>query len=59
LAPQGSENADVVAGFATSAAETGASILKIMETTRHKSVDVLAAYVSRGGVLVNSRRHLR
>jgi hypothetical protein len=35
------------AGFATSAAETGASILKIMETTRHKSVDVLAAYVRR------------
>ena len=31
------------AGFATSAAETGASILKIMETTRYKSVDVLAA----------------
>jgi site-specific recombinase XerD len=36
------------AGFATSAAEIGASILKIMETTRHKSVDVLAAYVRRG-----------
>jgi integrase len=35
------------AGFATSAAETGASVLKIMETTRHKSVDVLAAYVRR------------
>jgi site-specific recombinase XerD len=34
-------------GFATSAAETGASILKIMETTRHKSVDVLAGYVRR------------
>jgi hypothetical protein len=35
------------AGFATSAAETGASILKIMGTKRHKSVDVLAAYVRR------------
>jgi integrase len=35
------------AGFVTSAAETGASILKIMETTRHKSVDVLAGYVRR------------
>jgi hypothetical protein len=34
-------------GFVTSAAETGASILKIMGTTRHKSVDVLAAYVRR------------
>jgi integrase len=35
------------AGFATSAAETGALVLKIMETTRHRSVDVLAAYVRR------------
>src|SRR5262249_2597658 len=35
------------AGFAASAAETGASILKIVETTRHKSVDMLAAYVRR------------
>ena len=35
------------AGFVTSAAETGASILKIQETSRHKSVDVLAAYVRR------------
>jgi hypothetical protein len=35
------------AGFVTSAAETGASILKIQETRRHKSVDVLAAYVRR------------
>jgi integrase len=30
------------AGFATSGAETGASVLKIMETTRHKSVGVVA-----------------
>jgi site-specific recombinase XerD len=35
------------AGFATSAAESGASVLKIMETTRHRSVDVLAGYVRR------------
>jgi integrase len=35
------------AGFATSAAETGASIPKIMKTTRHKSVDMRAAYVRR------------
>jgi site-specific recombinase XerD len=35
------------AGFVTSAAETGASVLKIQETSRHKSVDVLAAYVRR------------
>ena len=35
------------AGFVTSAAETGASVLKIQETSRHKSVDVLAGYVRR------------
>jgi hypothetical protein len=37
----------LTAGFATSAAETGASVLTIMETTRHKSIDVLDAYVRR------------
>jgi hypothetical protein len=35
------------AWFVTSAAETGASILKIQETSRHKSTDVLAGYVRR------------
>ena len=35
------------AGFVTSAAESGASILKIQETSRHKSTDVLAGYVRR------------
>jgi len=35
------------AGFVTSAAETGASILKIQEVSRHKSVDVLSGYVRR------------
>jgi hypothetical protein len=35
------------AGFVTSPAETGASILKIQETSRHKSTDVLAGYVRR------------
>jgi hypothetical protein len=30
------------AGFATSAAETGASVLKIQEVSRRKSVDLLA-----------------
>ena len=35
------------AGFVTSAAETGASVLKIQETSRHKSVDMLAGYVRR------------
>jgi integrase len=33
------------AGFVASAAETGASVLKIQETSRHKSVDGLAGYV--------------
>jgi site-specific recombinase XerD len=35
------------AGFVTSAAESGASILKIQEVSRHKSVDVLSGYVRR------------
>jgi integrase len=35
------------AGFVTSAAETGASILKLQELSRHKSVDVLSGYVRR------------
>jgi hypothetical protein len=34
-------------GFVTSAAEAGASILKIQEVSRHKSVDVLSGYVRR------------
>jgi integrase len=33
------------AGFVTSAAEHGANIFKIMDVTRHKSVDVLKGYV--------------
>jgi hypothetical protein len=47
LDPTGFSGHSLRAGFATSAAETGGSVLKIMETTRHKSVDVLAAYVRR------------
>ena len=35
------------AGFVTSAAETGATIFKIAEVSRHKSVDVLRGYVRR------------
>ena len=34
-------------GFITSAAESGASILKMVEVSRHKSVDVLRGYVRR------------
>jgi site-specific recombinase XerD len=35
------------AGLITSAAEAGASILKIQEVSRHRSVDVLSGYVRR------------
>jgi site-specific recombinase XerD len=34
-------------GFLTSAAEAGASVFKMMEVSRHKSVDVLRGYVRR------------
>jgi site-specific recombinase XerD len=34
-------------GFLTSGAEGGASVFKLMEVSRHKSVDVLAGYVRR------------
>jgi site-specific recombinase XerD len=34
-------------GFLTSAAEAGASVLKMVEVSRHKSVDVLRGYVRR------------
>lgn len=35
------------AGFLTSAAESGASVFKMMEVSRHKSVDTLRGYVRR------------
>ena len=35
-------------GFLTSAAESGASILKLPEVSRHKSLDTLRGYVRRG-----------
>jgi hypothetical protein len=47
LDPEEFSRQSLRAGFVTSAAETGASILKIQEVSRHKSVDVLAAYVRR------------
>jgi hypothetical protein len=34
-----------VVGFVTSAAEVGASMFKMMEVSRHKSVDVTRSYV--------------
>ena len=35
------------AGFLTSAAENGASLFKMMDVSRHKSVDTLRGYVRR------------
>ena len=32
-------------GFLTSGAEAGASVFKLMEVSRHRSVDMLAVYV--------------
>jgi hypothetical protein len=34
-------------GFLTSAAEAGASVFKMVEVSRHKSVDTLRGYVRR------------
>jgi hypothetical protein len=39
------------AGFCTSAAENGASIFKMMDASRHKSVDTLRGYVRRVDLL--------
>jgi site-specific recombinase XerD len=41
------------AGFLTSAAEAGASIFKMKEVSRHKSVDVLANYVRSANLYVD------
>jgi site-specific recombinase XerD len=35
------------AGFLTSAAESGAGVLKMVEVSRHKSIDMLRTYVRR------------
>ena len=35
------------AGFCTSAAEHGANLFKLMDVTRHRSVDTLRGYVRR------------
>ena len=47
LDPQEFSGHSLRAGFVTSAAESGASILKIQEGSRHRSMDVLAGYVRR------------
>ena len=38
------------AGFRTSAAEAGSSVLKMVEVSRHKSVDMLTTYVRRSNL---------
>jgi site-specific recombinase XerD len=45
LNPQEFSGHSLRAGFLTSAAEAGASVFKMMEVSRHKSVDVLSGYV--------------
>jgi hypothetical protein len=37
-------------GFLTSSAEAGASVLKMIEVSRHKSVDMLTTYVRRSNL---------
>ena len=39
------------AGFLTSAAEAGATVFKMMEVSRHKSVDTLHSYVRRADMV--------
>ena len=47
LNPRAFSGHSLRAGFCTSAAEHGASLFKIMDVTRHRSVDVLRGYVRR------------
>jgi len=47
LDPQEFSGHSLRAGFVTSAAESGAPVLKIQEVSRHRSMDVLAGYVRR------------
>jgi site-specific recombinase XerD len=47
LDPKGFAGHSLRAGFCTSAAEHGASIFKMMDVSRHKSVDTLRGYVRR------------
>jgi site-specific recombinase XerD len=47
LDPRGFSGHSLRAGFCTSAAEHGASIFKMMDVSRHKSVDTLRGYVRR------------
>ena len=42
------------AGFLTSGAENGASVFKLMEVSRHKSLDMLRGYIRRGSLFVDN-----
>ena len=37
-------------GFATSAAENGATLFRLMDQTRHQSVETVRAYIRRAGL---------
>ena len=45
--PEGFAGHSLRAGFLTSGAERGASVFKLMEVSRHKSMDTLSGYVRR------------
>ena len=47
LDAQGFAGHSLRSGFLTSAAESGVSVFKMMEVSRHKSVDTLRGYVRR------------
>jgi site-specific recombinase XerD len=47
LDPSGYAGHSLRSGFLTSAAEAGALVFKMMDVSRHKSVDVLRGYVRR------------
>ena len=51
--PEGFAGHSLRAGFLTSGAETGASVFKLTEVSRHKSLDTLRGYVRRAELFKN------
>jgi site-specific recombinase XerD len=51
LQPQDLAGHSLRSGFLTSGAEAGASVFKLMEVSRHKSMDTLRGYVRRAELL--------
>jgi site-specific recombinase XerD len=47
LDPAGFAGHSLRSGFLTSAAESGANVLKMVEVSRHKSIEMLRIYVRR------------